>query len=113
VTREEGAGTVLALAVAAAVVACALVLTAVGVVLDARRRAAAGADAAALAAADTVLGNTTGLPCVRAEDVAALAGVAVDACERSGELVRVTTSVAVLGVVVRSVAVAGPLEAGR
>jgi secretion/DNA translocation related TadE-like protein len=92
--------------------AAAVLLAAIGVVLDARRRAAGAADAAALAAADVALGNAVGVPCDRAAEVAVANGVALLSCERSGPKVRVATGTTVLGVPVRVVAVAGPPPPG-
>jgi hypothetical protein len=85
-----------------------VLLAAVAVLLDARRRASAAADAAALAGADVALGAGTGIPCDRARDTAARNGVRLESCAQRGGLVRVGTAVVVLGVAVRAVAVAGP-----
>ena len=105
---ERGAGTALALAVVAAVVALFVLLAAVAVVLDARRRSVSVADAAALAGADTALGNASGVPCERAAHLAASAHLRLDACAQRGDLVRVAVSTVVLGLAVRAEAVAGP-----
>ena len=77
-------------------------------VLDAHRRAVSTADAAALAGADTALGNATGVPCARAAGIVAEAAFRLDGCEQRGTLVRVRVSAAVLGLAVGAVAVAGP-----
>ncbi|MFK4788461.1 Rv3654c family TadE-like protein [Microbacterium sp. ZW T5_56] len=53
------------------------------------QRAAAAADAAALAAADAVTGVIPGDPCVRAGDVAAANGAVVDWCAVSGAVATV------------------------
>ena len=107
-TDERGAGTALALGVAAAVVALSVVLAGLAVVLDARRRAVSVADAAALAGADTALGNATGVPCDRAAALTASAHLRLDACAQRKDLVRVAVSASVLGLAVRAEAVAGP-----
>jgi hypothetical protein len=106
--RERGAGTALALAVAAAVVGLFVVLAAVAVVLEARRRVVTVADASALAAADTALGNATGVPCARAAALARSAHLDLDRCAQRGDLVRVSVSTSVLGFAVAAEAVAGP-----
>lgn len=106
--REEGAGTALAVALVAAVVAAFLLAAVAAAVLDARRRVATAADAAALAGADVALGAATGVPCVRAAELAASAGVRLDGCAQRGDLVRVRLSTTVLGVALAADAVAGP-----
>ncbi len=106
--REEGAGTVLALALVAAVVAAFLLAAAGALVLDGHRRVVAAADAAALAGADVALGNATGAPCDRAAALAAVTGVRLDRCAQHGTLVRVHATTTVLGVEVGADAVAGP-----
>jgi len=109
VTRgEEGAGTVAALGVIAAVVAVLVLLAPLAVLLEASHRAAAAADAAALAAGDTALGLSTGVPCDRAEQTAAAGGARLEACEQRGDLVRVRVRVDALATSVRAGAVAGP-----
>lgn len=106
--REEGAGTALAVALVAAIVVVFGLGAAVAVLLETRHRVVATADAAALAAADTALGNATGVPCDRAAAIAVDARVSVESCRQRGALVRVGTAASVLGVTVRAVAVAGP-----
>jgi hypothetical protein len=108
VRREDGAGTVLAVALVAAVVAAFLLAAAGALVLDAHRRVVAAADAAALAGADVALGDATGVPCARAASLAAAADVRLDRCAQRGTLVRVHASTVVLGVALGADAVAGP-----
>jgi hypothetical protein len=105
---DHGAGTALALALVAAVVTVSALLFGVAVALDAHRRVVATADAAALAGADTALGNATGLPCARAAGMVAAAALRLDGCAQRGTLVRVRVSTSVLGVALGAVAVAGP-----
>jgi secretion/DNA translocation related TadE-like protein len=57
------------------------------------QRVAGAADAAALAAADAASGAATGVPCDRAAELAAAAGVALDACDLDGLVATVTVSV--------------------
>lgn len=107
--REEGAGTVMAVTVIAVIVSVVVLLAPVAVVLEARHRAEAAADSAALAAADTALGLATGTPCTRAgEVVAAVAGPVLVSCRQRGDLVRVEVRADPLGLPVTAVAVAGP-----
>jgi secretion/DNA translocation related TadE-like protein len=108
VSRETGAGTALAVALVAAIVVLFGLLASVAVVLDAHRRAVSTADAAALAAADTALGNATGVPCARAAGIVAAASLRLDGCAQRGALVRVRVSASVLGLALDAVAVAGP-----
>ncbi|MGT2425381.1 Rv3654c family TadE-like protein [Amnibacterium kyonggiense] len=106
--REGGAGTALAVAVIAAIVLVFVLAAGAALVLDARRRVVAAADAAALAGADVALGDATGSPCGRAAELAAAAGVRLDRCDQRGVLVRVRASTAVLGIGVVADALAGP-----
>lgn len=106
--REEGAGTVLAVAIAGALVAAFLLVAPLAVVLEARHRAEAAADSAALAGADVALGVATGIPCDRARRVALAAGAGAATCAQRGVLVRVTTAIGVLGMRAGAEAVAGP-----
>lgn len=112
VTPERGAGSALAVAVVGALAAALVLAAAVAGVLIAHARVRTAADAAALAGADAALGNATGVPCERAAESAALAGVVVDRCAQRGPLVRVRVSVVVLGVPLAAEALAGPPPAG-
>ena len=105
---ERGVGTALALAVIGAVVALLVGLAAIALVLETRARVSGATDAAALAAADTAMGNATGVPCDRATALAADAGVVVADCAQRGALVRVRGTAEVLGLTVAAEAVAGP-----
>ena len=67
---EVGAGSILALAVVAAAVVLALAMVALGAGLAVRQRTIAAADAAALAAADVLLGAAPGDPCTVASSIA-------------------------------------------
>jgi secretion/DNA translocation related TadE-like protein len=105
---ERGAGSALAVGLVAAVVAAALLLLPLAAVLEARQRAVAAADAAALAGADTALGLVAGVPCHRAAIVARADGAVLARCAQRGLVVRVETRVPVLGFAVGGTAVAGP-----
>lgn len=56
------------------------------------QRLAGAADAAALAAADTASGVAIGVPCERAEEVAAASGASLAACEVDGLVATVTVT---------------------
>lgn len=105
---EVGAGTVLAVAIMAAVIAVAALVLPMAVLLDARHRAAAAADAAALAAADVAVGAAPGEPCSTAERIAAEADARITRCTVREATVRIETSVDALGIAIPAAAVAGP-----
>jgi secretion/DNA translocation related TadE-like protein len=105
---ERGAATVLMVGVIAVVVAVATFAAGLGLVVTARHRASAAADAAALAAADTALGATSGIPCERAATVAVAAGVHLAACRQEGVCARVEVRLSVLTFEVRARSRAGP-----
>ena len=81
---------------------------AAGAGLTARHRVIGAADAAALAAADTLIGDARGEPCARAEQVAAAHRTALDGCALDGFTATVALSVRVLGIPVTARARAGP-----
>jgi secretion/DNA translocation related TadE-like protein len=66
------------------------------------------ADAAALAAADTVSGAASGLPCEVAARAAAVNGASVVDCAVDGPVASVIVGRTALGFVIRSEARAGP-----
>ena len=105
---ERGAATVLTVGVIAVLVAVAGLAAGLGLVVTARHRAGAAADAAALAAADTALGATTGVPCERAATVAHAAGAAIVGCRQEGVCASVEVRLPVLAFEVRARALAGP-----
>ncbi len=111
VRDERGAGAVLALAIVAATVVAAAVVLAACALVVASVRVAAGADAAALAAADAAAGWVDADPCTRAGLVAAANGAAVASCGLEGLDVTVRL-VDAGGLPVSALAVAGepPLE---
>lgn len=108
VMDDEGSGSVLAVALAASV----LVLTGLALPLNqaliTRQLVANAADAAALAAADTVSGAVAGYPCSNAAEAARLNGAELGECVLNGWEVRVTAVRRVLGVAVTVAARAGP-----
>jgi secretion/DNA translocation related TadE-like protein len=108
---DEGAGSVLALALVATTVALALSMTALGAGLAARQRLIGAADAAAIAAADVLLGAAAGEPCVVAEEVAAANGGLVGGCEIDGYVVTVSVRATFAGVPLSARSTAGPAPA--
>lgn len=107
-TRDSGSATVLAVGLVAAMIVLLAALVPVVVLLGAHGRAAAAADAAALAGADTALGAVAGIPCDIAGRVALSDGATMVRCRQQGLDVRVDVTVTVLGVVVPGAARAGP-----
>ena len=104
---DRGAGTVLALAIVAATTIATIAVLGVAAALAVRHRAATAADAAALAAADVVLGAVTGEPCARAEHVASANGFDLFSCRVEGAEAVVAVRTEVLGVAVEVQARAG------
>jgi len=105
---EAGSGSVLGVAILAAVLALASVLFPLSSVLTARHRAAAAADAGALAAADVAVGILPGYPCEAAARVSRANGAVLGACEVDGYVVTVQLNVTVFGFAVKATATAGP-----
>ena len=89
---EVGAGSILAVAIVAAAVTVALATVGLGAGLVARQRTIAAADAAALAAADVLLGAAPGDPCAVASSVAERNGATLETCELDGYVATVTAS---------------------
>lgn len=104
---ERGAGSILAVALIATVLALFSLLTPLGVVLEARHRAAGAADASALAAMDVALGIVAGVPCEEAASVASANGATLDRCGIESDSATVRVRVTVLGLVVLAQATAG------
>ena len=90
--REHGSGSVLAIAVLGAVVLVSgAAILGLGA-LAAQQGVQAAADAAALAAADTLSGRSAGYPCENAARAAALDQASVASCETDGLVAVVTVS---------------------
>lgn len=113
VADEAGAGSI----VAVAVIATVLCLTALVLPLQfafARGQSLAGAaDAAALAAADTLSGAVAGTPCVAAAEVARANGAELDACVLDGLVATVRVGGSAAGIHLTATATAGPPPAGN
>lgn len=84
----------LAIAVMATVLSAGALLIPVSAVVSLRHRAAGAADAAALAAADSVSGWSAGPPCAEAGRLAAANGAALSRCEVDGQIVTVEVEIA-------------------
>ena len=112
-TGDDGAGTVLVLAVVLSALLLAAAVAVLGTAVVARHRATGVADLAALAAADVILGRTAGEPCAAAASVAAAGGAALVRCAPAGTEVVVEVRVDVGGALAglgpaRGAARAGP-----
>jgi secretion/DNA translocation related TadE-like protein len=108
VTGDRGAGSVLAVSVLGGVIAITAISLPLYTVLIVRSSVSGAADAAALAAADTVSGVFGGVPCDRAADVVAANGARLDSCAVDGLIVTVSASRSILGFRVVATATAGP-----
>lgn len=106
--RDDGAGSVLAIAIVAAMVLLAMAAIPLYVVLATRSAVAGAADAAALAAADVRVGVVGGFPCDVAAQVAAANNVILHSCEVDGYIATVAVERSVLGFSVVCRATAGP-----
>ncbi|MET4158837.1 Rv3654c family TadE-like protein [Agromyces sp. PvR057] len=91
--RDRGAASVVAIGLIAAVVLLTTLVLGVTTTYVDARRAAAVADAAALAAADAVTGVIAGLPCEVADRVARRNGATLRSCEVDGAVSRVVIAV--------------------
>ena len=111
---EQGAGSILAIAVLGATVLLTTLIVSTFALLAVGRSVANAADAAALAAADTASGAIAGYPCPAADAVAALNEVAVTRCVVAGLIASVSVTRTVLGIELAASARAGPPpEGGR
>lgn len=99
------ASTVGTLAIVATVLGGAVVA---GRVAEASQRAAGAADAAALAAADTLSGRVPGIACESASMIAQRNGTSLAACDAVGLVVTISVATAVLGFPITATARAGP-----
>ena len=105
---DAGAGSILALAIIGAAVIVAIALVGLGAGLVVRQRTIAAADAAALAAADVLLGAAPGDPCTVAGLVAERNLATLESCELDGYVATVTAGSRVSGVPILARSTAGP-----
>ncbi len=109
-SSDDGSGSILTVAIIGAVTALSLMLLPLYTGFAARQSVAGAADAAALAAADTVVGIVPGVPCAAASTVAAANGASILSCDVDGLIVTVTAARMLLGVSVTAAATAGPAD---
>ena len=107
-TRDDGAGSVLAIGVIGALVMLAATAIPLYAVLATRSAVAGAADAAALAAADARVGVVGGFPCDVARDVAAANGAGLVGCVVDGYIATVVVQRSVAGFAISARATAGP-----
>lgn len=100
-------GTVAASGLIAGMLSLTLMASAGGAALTQRQSLHGAADAAALAAADTLFGFATGNPCERADVVAQSVGARVTQCEVDETSVTITVARRILAVMAQSSARAG------
>jgi secretion/DNA translocation related TadE-like protein len=105
---QDGAGSVLGVALVAATVSLVLAVAPLCLVLVARTSVSSAADASALAAADARVGLSTGFPCEVAGRLAHSNRVSLTSCNLDGFDATVTVSRSVLGFDVVATATAGP-----
>jgi secretion/DNA translocation related TadE-like protein len=104
---EQGAGSVLAVAIVAAILVLFSLVLPITTVVSAQQRAAGAADAAALAAADVAVGILPGSPCLVAATVAEANAARLDGCAIDGVTATVRATTTVLGFAVSARATAG------
>ena len=107
---DAGSGSILALGILAASCALTMALVPLLAALVVGQLVQNAADAAALAAADTVSGLVAGYPCPAAHETARLNAAAVTACSVDGLTATVTVSRDYLGFTILGRARAGPPE---
>jgi secretion/DNA translocation related TadE-like protein len=106
--EERGSGSILAVGMVAALFASTAVVLPFALALPVKHRVKDAADAAALAAADVLVGRTPGAPCEIAGFVAEANRADVVRCELDGLVATVTTGATVLGLAVTATSSAGP-----
>jgi secretion/DNA translocation related TadE-like protein len=109
--EDRGAGTALVVGLVAVVVIAGSALVGAGGALVRGQQVTAAADAAALAAADVLLGWAPGDPCAVAERVASAHDVRLSGCAAHGLSVLVRVEASILGVTVSRSARAGAPQA--
>lgn len=110
--RDRGAGAVLVVALIAVVSIAGLTLLVAAHALVRGQQLSAAADAAALAAADVLLGWAPGDPCAVARRLAEAHAVRLTGCSTEGLTVLVRVESGILGMIVERSARAGPPDAG-
>lgn len=108
---ERGAGSVLVVALVSVVLVAGLTVVGGGHALVRGQQLTSAADAAAIAAADVLLGWVPGEPCAVALRVAEAHAVRLADCESEGLTVLVRVEAGIVGMVVSRSARAGPPDA--
>lgn len=107
-TTDQGAASVLLIALLAATLALTLACLPLYSALIERQRIAGAADAAALAAADVAIGREPGVPCVVAAQLAVANHATLERCIVDGVIVTVRVGSSAGIVPVTATATAGP-----
>lgn len=110
--EENGAGSILVVAILAAVLGLSALSIPLYSVLVAKNLAGGAADAAALAAADVAIGRAAGEPCPTAARIADANGTSLAACQPDGLVITVRVETVVHGFIVGAAASAGPPAGG-
>lgn len=105
--RDRGAGSVLVIALVAAVATAGITTLGAARALVRDQQVTAGADAAALAAGDVLLGWVAGEPCAIAQRVAEAHAARLAECVSEGLSVRVRVEASILGLTISRTARAG------
>lgn len=108
---DRGAGSILVVTLIAVAAAAGLSLATVAHGLARSQQVTAAADAAALGAADVLLGWVPGDPCAVAQRVAAAHAARLTECRSEGLTVLVRVEAGILGMTVVRTARAGPPDA--
>lgn len=108
VRSENGSGSVLALGILAVAVGMFALLQLLAVTLHQNRINEVAVDTAAIAAADSLRGLSTGYPCEVAERIAHINGANLTACRIVGFEVSLRVQSETLGIVLSATARAGP-----
>lgn len=111
--HDRGAGSALVIGIVAVVCVAGLTMLGGGHALARGQLLTSAADAAALAAADVMLGWAPGDPCAVAERVATAHSVRLSACAAEGLSMVVRVEASILGLTISRSALAGPPEALR
>lgn len=109
-SSDSGAGTVLIVGLVTVVLIAGLALVTAGVGLARGQQLSGAADAAALAAADVLLGWVAGDPCAAATRVAAAHDARLIHCSSDGLAVTVRVGASILGLPIERTARAGAAD---
>lgn len=109
---DSGAGSVLVVGILAATLSLGALGAPLASVLVTKRTVDHAADAAALAAADTIVGRAAGVPCEVAARVAEANRGYLTACQADGLVVTVRVEATALGLAIGASATAGPPVSG-